>query len=232
MKVALLADIHANDLALHAVLSRARDCGVERLLIAGDFVGYYRRASRMLAMLNEWNFDAISGNHEAMLEQAADEGEASRIRAKYGSGIDAARSSLTPRQVEWLCGLPEKLSITVDGWRVLLCHGTPWDRDEYMYPDRVASSLPRLAQLEADIIISGHTHYPYLVRHDSIILVNPGSVGQPRDGSPGACWALWDTGDNSVSLRREPYDSSPLLQDCRLYDAQHPYLASVLTRTF
>jgi len=78
--------------------------------------------------------------------------------------------------------------------------------------------------------VMGHTHYPMLKRIGSTAVINPGSVGQPRDRKPGACWALFDTKDHTIELRRENYDSSSLVRECQLRHPELPYLSEVLQR--
>jgi len=81
------------------------------------------------------------------------------------------------------------------------------------------------------LVVYGHTHYPVVWQDGETTVVNPGSVGQPRDGTPGACWAMWDTVDLSVTLKRENYDSSKVQTEARRRDPALPYLADILTRT-
>jgi predicted phosphodiesterase len=113
---------------------------------------------------------------------------------------------------------------------VLLCHGSPWDPDEYVYPDASAEVRERVVAEGQDLVVFGHTHHQLLWDFDLAKAVNPGSVGQRRDRSLGACWASWDTGSNKIVLRREPYDPAKLIAECRQRDPHLPYLADVLER--
>ena len=82
-----------------------------------------------------------------------------------------------------------------------------------------------------DLVVMGHTHYPLVKKQGGTLLVNPGSVGQPRNRRPGAAWAIFDTADRTVQLRSESYDSSDLVRECRLRHPELPYLSEVLLRT-
>ena len=94
-----------------------------------------------------------------------------------------------------------------------------------------ADVVAKFAAEGQDLVVFGHSHYPVLWREGGCIVVNPGSVGQPRDRRPGACWALWDTASHAVTLHRESYDAAPLIAEARRRDPQLPYLWKVLTRT-
>ena len=226
-----MADIHGNADARAAVLAAARGAGVDRLLIAGDLTGYYYDTDAVLDLLDDWEWTAVRGNHEEMLADWREEKDCEILRRKYGSSLEEACARLTVSQLDTLTGLPHPLRVALDGATALLCHGAPWDVDEYVYPDAGEPTVARLFADDASLVVTGHTHYPAIRRDGAATAVNPGSVGQPRDGRPGACWALWDTDSGDVALRREDYDSGPLVAACRARDPHLPYLADVLTRT-
>jgi predicted phosphodiesterase len=183
----------------------------------------------MLALLDQWPWQGIRGNHEAMLERHLDGVDREAIHRRYGSGIaiaaqmpDAARGRLL--------GLPPRMELEIDGRRVLLCHGSAWDPDHYVYPDAPEEEIRRMASGGEDLVVFGHSHYPALWRVGGTVIVNPGSVGQPRDRKPGACWAMWDTRSMDVVLRRTAFDTAPVAARARQFDPHLPYLADVLTR--
>ena len=231
MRVALLADIHGNADALGAVLSAARVAGVERLLIAGDLVGYYPDAVRVLDLLDEWNWVSVGGNHEAMLDQWRQGEDHEVIGNKYGTALARAVEELDAARIDMLVSLPATIDLEVGARRVRLCHGTPWNRDAYVYPDADKNVRVRFVEGSLDMVVFGHTHYPTEWRVGETLVVNPGSVGQPRDHMPGACWALWDTTNNNVEQHRESYDMKPLIARCQVNDPKMPFLWTVLTRT-
>ena len=231
MKVALLADIHGNADALGVILAEARDLGVTQLLIAGDLVGYYPFAARVFKLLESWDWISISGNHEAMLEDWRQGVNRKMILAKYGTAIKSTYETLSEVQVDMIVNCPHLLNLDVMGRNVLICHGAPWGRDEYVYPDAKEQTRERFCGKGLDLVVFGHTHYPVKWKVNETIIVNPGSAGQPRDRKPGACWALWNTVTNSVEFKRESYDMEPLIAHCKSTDPHLPFLWSVLTRT-
>ena len=230
MRVALLADLHGNADAAAAVLDDARAHGVEQLLIAGDFVGYYYEPDRVLDLLAQWTWTAVAGNHEVMFAQWRRGDGRLTIASKYGSGLAEAEAKLGPDAIARLDALPAVWRGSIGGRTVLMCHGTPWDADAYVYPDDQTGTLQRMAEGGEDLVMFGHTHYPVLVKVGATQVVNPGSVGQPRDRNPDAAWALWNTSDNGVTLMRTPYDQAQLIEQCRAHDPSLPYLSQVLTR--
>ncbi|MES2400011.1 MAG: YfcE family phosphodiesterase [Pseudomonadota bacterium] len=229
MKLALLGDIHGNDFALAAVLAAARRAGVEKLLITGDFIGYYFRPSQVIDMLEDWDVTAVRGNHEDMLSRALAEpdylNEVDRI---YGTGLRIAIDTLSMRRLQWLCALSHPASMTIEGMSILLCHGSPWDVDQYIYPDAKADLLERCAESGYDWVVMGHTHYPMVRKVGKTVLVNPGSVGQPRNRIPAAHWALLDTASQELTLMTAPYDVSPVVALAAQRHPELPYLGNVL----
>ena len=232
MKLGLLSDIHGNDLALQAILEQASSSGVETLLITGDLVGYYFSPLEVLKLLRPWNKHIVRGNHENMLDAArADSSYLEQVDARYGSGLRVAIEQLDKEQIDELCNLPHPMELAIDGCKILLCHGAPWDNDCYVYPDAKQELLARCASQKFDLVVLGHTHHPMCHQIGDTLLVNPGSVGQPRNRKPGAHWVLFDTDNRSLEFHQVEYDSSALLQECQQRHPELPYLAEVLVRT-
>jgi putative phosphoesterase len=229
MKIALLSDIHANEVALEAVLEQAKTKGAEQLLCCGDFVGYYHAPEAMLAMLDRWPWLGIRGNHEEMLNRYLAGIDREAIHRRYGSGV-AIAAQMPDVARQRLLGLPTRMELEIDGRRVLLCHGSAWDPDHYVYPDAPDEEIRRMASSGEDLVVFGHSHYPAFWQVDRTIIVNPGSVGQPRDRRPGACWALWDTRSMDVMLQRTVFNTAVVAARARQIDPHLPYLADVLTR--
>lgn len=233
MRLALLGDIHANSYALRAVLNSVRKENVDILLITGDLVGYYFDPLSVIELLRPWNKYIVRGNHEDMLcRSRKDSAYLATIGCRYGSGIKEAMSQLSAVDLDSLCNLPHPLHLALEGRKILLCHGSPNDLNRYVYPDTnlLDSDLESLSDF--DLVISGHTHHPMLRRlGEKTLLVNPGSVGQPRNHRPGAHWALYDTGTGKVSFRCDDYDYSVLQAEARSRHPELSYLAEVLGRT-
>jgi len=231
VKLAILADIHANATALDAVLRAASNRQVERILVAGDLVGYYFQPARVLELLAQWETTTIRGNHEDLLSVARMDSQLlDDCVRKYGPGIEIAMTQLDESQLNYLCQLPHPLEFTIDETVFLMCHGSPWDIDQYIYPDAKPELLQKCITGGQHVIVTGHTHYPMVKNLDGTLLINPGSVGQPRNRVPGAHWVLFDTVTRTWECCREEYDLSGVLDQCRELAPGHQYLADVLTR--
>lgn len=232
MKIGLLADIHGNCFALDAVLNSAMRLGVEKLLVAGDLVGYYFWPERVIELLEKWDVEIVSGNHEQMLRQARTDLVAlQNAERRYGSGLRLALENLSPGQLDWLTSLPNSKSLALTDRTVLLAHGSPWKVDEYVYPDANDETIERFFELPCSFLILGHTHYPMALDRHGITILNPGSVGQPRNGVAGACWASLDTDGWAVTFHCEKYDHHLVVDEARRRHPSIPYLAEVFSRT-
>lgn len=232
MKVGILGDIHGNECALSAVLDAASAACVDQWLNTGDMVGYYFAPGRVIEMLHQLNCRSVRGNHEEMLCRSRDDPDyLLAVEAKYGSGVRVALEQLSVQQLDEVCELPHPLSLEIDGVRILLSHGSPWNIDQYVYPDSAPDLIERCVPQGFDLVVTGHTHYPMVKTIGNAVLVNPGSVGQPRNRRPGAAWAIFDTVARTVDLRCESYDSAELVRECRVRHPKLPYLSEVLLRT-
>jgi putative phosphoesterase len=231
MKLALLGDVHGNDFALQTVLAAAASSRAESLLLTGDLVGYYFEPLRVLELLQPWNRYVVRGNHEDMLIAArSDSAFLAQVDARYGTGLRVAVEQLSEKQLDELCSLPHPLDLVIDGCRILLCHGSPWNNDQYIYPDAQTELLSRCAVQEFDLVVLGHTHHPMQHKIGNTLVVNPGSVGQPRNRQPGAQWMFFDTSSRHIEFRVEQYDRAPLIRECLARHPELPYLAKILER--
>lgn len=96
-----------------------------------------------------------------------------------------------------------------------------------MYPDY--ANWDRFLDVHGDVILLGHTHYPLVKVYREKLIVNPGSVGQPRDQAGGACFATLDLPSGTVEHHRVPFNPSRLIEDAKMHDPDLPYLIEVLT---
>jgi predicted phosphodiesterase len=198
MILGVVSDVHGNLPALEAVLS---DMGrVDALLGCGDFVGYYPDAAEVVDRLRRLDIHAVRGNHELM---AAGVAPVPEERAGYYR-IDRVREVLPVEALAWLRALPPSLVLPCDGLTIELRHASPWDEETYLHPD--CAALERI-ELPADRwLFLGHTHHPMRVRRGAGWVVNPGSVGQPRDWDPRAAYGVLDTRARTWEQRRVAYD--------------------------
>jgi diadenosine tetraphosphatase ApaH/serine/threonine PP2A family protein phosphatase len=222
MRYLVLSDIHANMEAFEAVLIAAGPLTYERVLVLGDLVGYGADPNAVVQRVRELKPHAlIRGNHDKVgsgLESP--EG----FNAVARNAIRWTYDALTPANRDWLAALPAG-PVVVDEL-IEICHGTPFDEDAYVFDD--LDALRSLHAAEREVCLFGHTHVQvgYALTGDQFTLttiddtrplkielpdggrhlVNPGSVGQPRDGDPRAAFAIADTDRREVIIHRAPYD--------------------------
>lgn len=225
MLIGIISDIHGNDIALKLCLEEMGRRGVTELLFLGDLVGYYYNPHIALSMLKEWKVVSIAGNHDRMLFASLDDHQLkSKIIKDYGHGIEHAKRKLSAADLEWLRNLPTSLTIERDNLRIHMCHGAPFSTDFYVYPDAKTETLKKCASGRFDFVLMGHTHHPLSVTLDGTHLVNPGSVGQPRDIGNLASYAILNTSNRVVLFRRRVFPTKQLKKQVTSFDPQHYYL--------
>jgi predicted phosphodiesterase len=207
MTLLIVSDLHGNPWALSAVLAAEPAC--DGFLCLGDLVNY---GPDPMACV-DWARSAVppgrivQGNHDHALGLDADP----RCSAPYQPLAAAMQrytaGVLTPEARHYLAGLPPTLTPTFGGARFFLCHAAPSDPlFAYVPPDEPEARWE--AEVECagrpDFLLVGHTHLQFTLRIGSTVVVNPGSVGQPKGGDPRACYAVWHDGE--VSFRRVAYD--------------------------
>lgn len=226
MRILVLSDLHANATALEAALQAAQGRW-DRAVCLGDIVGYGPDPSEVVSRIRKLGAETIRGNHDKAVAAIVPADDFNPI-AK--AAVDWTRSQLSPENLTWLAALPQGPA-TVDG--IVLVHGAFQDEDEYVFTPEQA--LEGLLDSSAAVTFFGHTHqqggFAYEdassrlqilhVRPRSIescaalrtepkrrYLLNPGSIGQPRDGDPRAAFAIADLQHQIVEFRRVSYDIS------------------------
>ena len=194
MRLGVISDVHANRVALDAVLDDMPP--VDGLVCAGDVVGYNPWPADCVDAMRRREVPTVMGNHD----RAVASGTAFRFNEMARAGVDYARERLDDDALSWLSDLPDE-RLVADG-RVKLVHGHPDDPDHYTYPGEFSPSLLD----DEDVLVVGHTHVQSYEVYDAGIVMNPGSVGQPRDGDHRAAYALLDLDSLTVEERRVDYD--------------------------
>jgi len=220
MRYLVISDLHSNLEALRAVLAAARPLGFERALVLGDVVGYGADPNGVIEILRGLpGLLAIRGNHDrvaASLSAADGFNEAARLAALW------TRRALAPESAAFLAALPQGPVEFASG--KILCHGTPLDEDQYLLEEGEARRC--FDGHPFDLCFFGHSHFPgaFVLEEDRITrrpasgdemaiglapgrryLINPGSVGQPRDRNPRCGFALYDDAADAVSIHRVAY---------------------------
>ena len=210
MRILLISDIHANPWALMAV---AKDAGnVDHVLCGGDCVTYGTRPAEVIAWLRVHNAITVRGNHD---DAVAFNHHPRAAPAKAHLALtlrDWTQAKIQPAHIQWLARLPLTITWEISGARFVMVHGSPPDP---LYDYRITPGAPHyilaetLTGFEADVVVLGHTHLPFVRKHNRMTVVNPGSVGQPLDGDPRAAYAIWEDGE--ITLHRAWYDQRDLI---------------------
>jgi predicted phosphodiesterase len=225
MRVLIVSDIHANLEALSAVLDAASPFDV--LWNLGDIVGYGASPNQVIDLVRPWSHLTIRGNHDRVccgLTSAIGFNPVARAAAHW------THDELTPDNINWLKTLPQG-PLQPDQVNAIFAHGSPLNEDQYILNMRDAWAP--LQQMSTALTFFGHTHIqggfsqtehdwhelrPQIQRGNESgswtmplvpgarYLLNPGSVGQPRDCDWRAAFAIYDTGAEEITFHRVPYD--------------------------
>lgn len=196
MKIGLVSDIHGNHPALEAVLNDMPE--VDRVVCAGDIVGYNPMPSTCVDRIQSVADVVVQGNHDRLVE-TPERYHANQMAKK---GLEYAKRTLSDDQRQWLQELPK--TATFGNGDYLLVHSHPERQGEYVFPEDFAELRQYLDEYAG--VVLGHTHIQQKTHVDDRLVVNPGSVGQPRDGDPKAAYAVLDTDTNSAEIRRTHYN--------------------------
>ena len=194
MRIGVISDVHGNRVALEAVLADMPD--VDACCCAGDVVGYGPWPTWCVEQVRNLGAPTVLGNHD----RAVATDTAFSFNSMARAGVVYARDHLDDDQLAWLSGLPEE-RLAFDG-RVKVVHGHPDDPDRYTYPSLFSAEMLGAE----DVLVMGHTHVQAHERYEAGIVMNPGSVGQPRDGDPRAAYSVLDLDAMTVDEHRVEYD--------------------------
>jgi putative phosphoesterase len=201
MKVAFISDIHSNLEALETVVKEIDKLNVEKIFCVGDVIGYGANPNECLNVIKNKRIPCVMGNHE----EAVILKDTSNFNVYAAEAIEWTIHRITKDNLKFIKSFPEKLGIDVDGFKVLVVHGSPFDPiNEYVYPDY---PLERIVDaVDVDVIVMGHTHVPFVKEVKGCLVINSGSVGQPRDRNPGACYLILDILERKAEIFRAKYD--------------------------
>ncbi len=221
MRYLVLSDVHANIQALDAVLAAAPADRFDRVLVLGDLVGYGADPNAVVDRIRALDpLLVIRGNHDRVASGLDDP---LQFNAMARQAAAWTLRTLTPANREYLRALP--VGPQPVGTRLEVCHGSPLGEDEYLFDATDAAGA--FEHVERPVCLFGHTHLPMVftrarrrqfaaapdpdeavsvaIEPDALYLINPGSVGQPRDGDARAAFAFVDDEAGEVELRRVPY---------------------------
>jgi diadenosine tetraphosphatase ApaH/serine/threonine PP2A family protein phosphatase len=231
MLLAVLTDIHANREALEACLEHARARGAQAYAVLGDIVGYGADPAWVVDRVRELTAPqgwCVLGNHDAAMIQPPRK----QLRPEALQVLQWTRQQLSDAQLEFIRGLPMHIEFE----DLLFVHANAWAPAQWEYIDGVMEAGRSLRATRATITFCGHMHDPMLYNMDTdgrVLdfapppdapvplgkrrrwLAIPGSAGQPRDGNPAACYALYDDARRVLTYHRVPYDAATAARKVR-----------------
>jgi putative phosphoesterase len=219
-RVAVITDVHANLPALEAALARIDELEIEQIYCGGDLVGYGPHPNEVCRLIEGRGIPTIYGNYDYAIARDLDD-----CGCAYVTPHDRELGQLS---VEWtlrhtdaaskayMRELPFDLRFAIGGRQVHLVHGSPRKVNEYLFEDKLDSLYERLAAAEdAQLLVFGHTHKPWIRDFGGVRFVNCGSVGKPKDGDPRGAFAVleWTGEEIAARIERADYDAAAVARE-------------------
>jgi predicted phosphodiesterase len=219
MRYAIISDIHSNLEALRAVLEKISSLKIDTSFCLGDIVGYNANPNECIEIVRSEGIRCILGNHDSRAAGLEEPDDFNPLAAK---AVLWTRDQLTEENKKYLRNLPRELQVD----DLVIVHGSIHDTDRYILSrSDILDNFQCLRELPGSprIGLFGHTHVKMAlvqarsmvsmeyadvlnIYDDRLYLINPGSVGQPRDGDPRAAFAVYDSNDHTVTFYRVDYD--------------------------
>lgn len=216
MKYVIISDIHSNYQALESVAEHISRENADKIICAGDVIGYGAEPDRCISMVSSSGYACVRGNHEAAVLGLVDITFFNEFAA---SAVEWTRDNLAREGADFIRSLPYVLS---EGG-MSVTHGTLHSPEEFMYMISCHAAMRTFEEMLHPVCFLGHTHVPGVftytdgniyqsysekveIESGSKYIINAGSVGQPRDNDPRACYCVYDTERSAVEFRRVEYD--------------------------
>ncbi len=217
-RLAFIADIHGNHLALRAVLDDIKRQGIDKIFCLGDLVGYAPFPNEVIEILRREKIPTVMGNYDDgvgfdRLACGCDFPNEEALRAGEQS-LAWTKAHTSEDHKAFLCGLPKELWIEDGGKTIQMVHGSPRALNEYLFEDAPEALLHEIFNsTRADILVVGHTHKPFHRLFEGHHLINAGSVGRPKHGDPHALYCILTVdGEINVEFPKVPYDTDTVAE--------------------
>ena len=232
MRLLFFSDIHGNNHAFDVFVKNLSTQNEQyKLIFLGDFIGYYYGANQIISYCRENNISCVLGNHDKYFLDILD-GKVSleKYVQKYGHSYEIALNTVSKENVSFLRKLDKNIILTSANKKVYICHGSPLDNLEgRIYPDTDLSIFETVVE-GFKYVITGQTHHKMNRIYGSTIFLNPGSLGQQRDGK-GCSYMILDLQKKIHSFHTVNYAIRSLEKEIDRYDAGRNGLKDVLRRT-
>lgn len=199
MKIVIVSDIHGNLAALRALPERRYD----QLWCLGDLVDYGPNPHEVVEWVRANATVVVRGNHDNAAGFQTDPQCSAPYKRLAAETLRLALQLCTKEDLAYLRDLPVYRELSVDSTRFHLVHAMPTDPLFGYCSERSSSWHEQVGCVDADVLVVGHTHTPFIRQEGKTTILNPGSLGQPKTGRPQACYAIWEDGE--ILLREYEY---------------------------
>jgi putative phosphoesterase len=200
--VAIIADIHSNIIALQEVMKSVKKA--DHILCAGDLVGYNPWPNESIRLIQEKGIHSIMGNHDAVIV----DGSYDTMNPQAKLALQYTHKIISEENIEYLNSLSKKFTIQIEDVTLCAYHGSPLHPlRQYVYPWAPRNFVRTLVDMiEGNVLILGHTHIPMMFNFNDKLLINPGSVGQPRDKNPQASYMILQIEGSRINVEHHRVD--------------------------
>lgn len=216
MRFAVIGDIHGNIYALEAVYEDIKNKNIDFVISTGDLVGYMMYPNEVIEFLKKNKIASIQGNHDKFIAKGnkiQDISVFSQDEVQKNASEIYTNYVLKDENREFLRNLPEEIRIRKNNFNVLIVHGSPRKIDEYLY-ENGENLLEITKDFSENVIISGHTHIPYVKKVEDKYFINAGSVGKPKHGNPKSTYVIVDLDEEiKVTIEEVSYNYEKMLSD-------------------
>lgn len=225
MRIGIFSDIHGNIHAFEKVHRKLLVEGCDMHLFLGDICGYYYHQNEVIELMRTMpSLVTLAGNHDIMFMKAAkDDGIMRSYVQQIGRSYALLKEHISEANMAFLGELRESY-VSEDG-EIAAFHGSPWNPyHEYVYPD---SNVDQFSQMSFRVVFLGHTHHPMDREINGKRLINPGSVGQPRNGGD-PTYGVFNTETGVFDIKEITYDVQIVVEEVRQVEEYNAHLISVL----
>lgn len=212
-KYAFLSDIHGNIIALEAVLNDIKKQGipVEYIYCLGDLVGYGPNPNEVIELIRDMKIPCVLGNYDEAvgfyLPNCGCKIDQPRDKEWMLNSLGVSSKLTSEENKAFLRELEDKIEVILEGKKILMVHGSPYSIVEYVFEDSIETQSNMVQETDAEVIVFGHTHYPYVKAVNEVLLINTGSVGRPKDRDPRAAYVVLEIGEAvHAVIHRVAYD--------------------------
>jgi putative phosphoesterase len=209
VKIVVISDIHSNFAALDAL----SEVGYDELWCLGDLVDYGPEPNEVIQWVQENAHVCVRGNHDHAVGFDVDPQCSAPFKKLAASTRHFTQDVMTDADVEYLRSLPIQREIRTNGTSFYLVHAIPTDPLFGYCPEESETWKQEVSWINSDVLVVGHTHTPFVRRVGETIIVNPGSIGQPKTGRPFACCAVWEDGE--IVLKEYEYPIADTMRKIR-----------------